>query len=114
MTRLIVIPLFTRGGEPSAILMNDTSGEYLSLSFECWRDAVHFVIFSRTDENQDLEYDELYEKWREQYYDDEEESFTGNHNEFMNTDFGLVFVNNGPTIDSETDLITLSMWNHHN
>jgi hypothetical protein len=44
MPQTCVVPLFTKKGEPSAILQCSGSGEYFCF-FQSWKHAVHFLAW---------------------------------------------------------------------
>jgi hypothetical protein len=111
MGRIIVVPLFCEEGEPPAILKCDFSDKFYSVEFNSWKDAVHFLIYLRKYEEHHDWFDmKIYNRWADKYYDFDEEEFTGDYNEFRDTeDFGTIFISTGLVVDNTTDLKSISI-----
>jgi hypothetical protein len=114
MSGINVVPLFTKKGEPPAILQDDTSGEYYNEFFENWKEAVHFVAYMQIEElkknKKSKKFESFVKEWRKKYFDEEdEETFIGDFNQFQNKDIYVVVSNFA--IDGKSDLKNASIWN---
>lgn len=109
MSGISVVPLYTKKGEPPAILHYDKSGEYYSYFFENWKEAVHFVAWieiQENDKNEKKETEIYFKEWRDKYFDENEE-FIGDLNEYQNKDIYIYVFDF--LIDGKSDLKNLSI-----
>ena len=111
MGGLSVVCLFVKNsenGEPPAILQCNISGEYLSYFFNSWKDAIHFLSWTKKTNQEPREYD-IYDMWKETFMDEEE--FIGDYNQFrtLKDEYGW-FLTNRIYINSSDDLQNISIW----
>ena len=98
--------------QPSAIIQDETSGEYHSQHFNDWRDAIHFIgfLYKNIGKLRLSDFDKSYNYWSNKYGYDEDGIFNGNLNEFMNND--MCYFTTIGIIESGTDLNIISAWKY--
>jgi hypothetical protein len=98
----------SRSSEPSAILQDDTTGNYLPYDFYDWRDAIHYLnwVYSKS---LSVYKQRTFDRWATSYGYMEEEEFSGDLNEnrklTVDTSIGI--------IPHTIDINNLSAWTYN-